>query len=78
MSTQRLSFETRVHLALAMAETEVALTGTTDLEVLALIERARFDLRRGWDAAAADCLGRARRLLAGDSAVYKKQRSGAQ
>lgn len=70
--TARLSFETRVHLALAMAETEVALTGTTDLEVLALLERAAHDLRQGWPEAAADCLGRARRLLAGQFTAYKK------
>ena len=32
-------------------------------EVYALLERARFDLERGWIAAAQDCLDRAMRLL---------------
>ena len=32
-------------------------------EVLDLLERAAFDLERGWTAAAYDCLGRAMRLL---------------
>ena len=30
----------------------------------ALLERARFDLERGWNAAALDSIGRALRLLA--------------
>ena len=33
-------------------------------EVLDLLERAAFDLREGWHAAAYDCLSRALRLLA--------------
>ena len=76
--TAGLSFETRVHLALAMAETEVALTGTTDLEVRGLLERAAHDLRNDWPEAAHDALERARKLLGGESTVYKKQRAEAQ
>ncbi len=36
----------------------------SDLEqIRTLLERARFDLERGWIEAAIDCLGRAQRLL---------------
>jgi hypothetical protein len=33
-------------------------------EVLDLLDRAAYDLRQGWTAAAYDCLSRALRLLA--------------
>ena len=36
---------------------------TPTAEVLDLLERAAFDLREGWHAAAYDCLARALRLL---------------
>ena len=35
----------------------------TDRDLAALLERARFDLERGWVEAAIDCIGRALRLL---------------
>ena len=38
-------------------------------EVLDLLERAAYDLRQGWTAAAYDCLDRALRLLADHLAV---------
>ncbi|MGC8519261.1 MAG: hypothetical protein ACP5P4_12160 [Steroidobacteraceae bacterium] len=37
----------------------LALTG----EVRTLLERTRYDLERGWNEAALDCIGRALRLL---------------
>ena len=37
---------------------------TPTAEVLDLLERAAFDLRESWHAAAYDCLARALRLLA--------------
>ena len=35
----------------------------TDLDLAALLERARYDLEQGWPEAALDCIGRALRLL---------------
>lgn len=32
-------------------------------EVRTLLQRARYDLERGWNEAAFDCIGRAQRLL---------------
>ena len=61
--TARLSFETRTALLLAMTCIERLLACSVDPEALALIERARFDLRQGWHEAAHDALGRARKLL---------------
>ena len=63
--TAPLSFETRVHLVLALVDIEQALAGNANPEVHGLIERARQDLHQGWPEAAHDALRWARRLLAG-------------
>ena len=66
MSTQRLSFETRTALLLAMTCIERLLRGDADPEAHGLLERARFDLAQRWPEAAHDALERARKLLAGE------------
>ena len=61
--TARLTFETHTALLLAMADIERLQAGTSDPEVLALIERGKYDIAAGWHEAAHDALGRARKLL---------------
>lgn len=63
MTAQRLCPATRAHLLLVLVDIEQALAGTANLEALALIERAPFDLRQDWPEAAHDALQRARKLL---------------
>ena len=59
----RLQPETRTALLAAMVDIERLQAGTSNPEVLALIERGKYDIAVGWHEAAHDALGRARELL---------------
>ena len=58
---------TRLALTVAMLRVQAQLSTTlsreTVADVLALAERAEYDLERDWIEAAHDCIGRAERLL---------------